>query len=274
MLISLESRPQTSFKRRTRRIVYFITGLLVLLSLIAITILNIAIVNREPPTIVMRVDDIQDFAFREAQLFLLNESIINQVPLSLAVIPGMFGEDKEIVQTVKLAVGFGSEVAVHGWKHEDLAKLPFEEQAVLLFRSRSRIKEVLDFNTTVLVPPMFSFNEDTMAAMYQEGYNIISTSADFSEPGPISNVISIPATVELSDYSNGTWKMKSSDSVKAEISRSIKKCGFVVIVTHPQEFIADGELNLANADLYRVLLNTLKESYSFKTSEQLSESWQ
>jgi len=270
---SSESNSQTSVPRRRRLGTIFIAGLLILLGLTPVAIIKTSIENREPPSLVIRVDDIQDFAFREAQLFLLNESVINHVPLSLAVITGMFGEDREVVQTVKLAVSLGSDVAVHGWKHEDLAKLSFREQVALLFQSRSRINEILDFDTRVLVPPMFSFSEDTMAAMHEEGYNIISTFADLSEPGSISKVISLPATVELSDYSNGTWEMKSSDSVKAEVSRSIQKYGFAVIVTHPQEFLTDGELNQVNVELYRALLRTLKEDYSFKTLEALGEDW-
>ena len=75
----------------------------------------------------------------------------------------------------------------------------------------------------------------------------------------------------MSDYSTGTWEMKSSDSVKAEVSRSIQKYGFAVIVTHPQEFLTDGELNQVNVELYRALLRTLKEDYSFKTLEALGE---
>jgi len=268
-----KSNSQISLARRRRRGTIFIAGLLILLGLTPVAIIKTSIENREPPSLVIRVDDIQDFAFREAQLFLLNESMINHVPLSLAVITGMFGEDSEVVQAVELAVSLGSDVAVHGWKHEDLAKLSFREQVELLSQSRSRIEEILDFDTRVLVPPMFSFNEDTVAAMHEEGYNIISTFADLSEPGSISKVISLPATVELSDYSNGTWKMKSFDSVKAEISRSIQKYGFGVIVTHPQEFTAGGELNQANTELYRTLLMTLKENYSFKTLERLGEDW-
>jgi hypothetical protein len=120
---------------------------------------------------------------------------------------------------------------------------------------------------------MFSFDEDTLAAMNEEGYNIISTVADYVEPGLMSNVISLPATIELSDFSNGIWNMKSLDSIKAEISRSVQKYGFAVIVTHPQEFINDGELNQVNTELYRALLNTLKEDYSFETLETLGENW-
>lgn len=270
---SPESSSQTSVARRKRRVVIFIAGLLILLVLIPVAILKTSIENREPPALVMRVDDIQDFAFREAQFFLLNESMINDVPLSLAIIAGMFGEDREIVQTVKLAVSLGSEVAVHGWEHEDLAKFSFGEQVALLSQSRSRIKEMLDFDVKVLVPPMFSFNEDTIAAMHGEGYNIISTITDYAEPGLMLKVINIPATIELSDFSNDTWSMKSFDSVKAEISKSIQKYGFAVIVTHPQEFVTDGRLNQDCIELYRTLLITLKENYSFKTLERLGEDW-
>lgn len=268
-----ESNSQTSDARRGKRTAIFLVGLTILLSFIPVAMLKAPVENHEPPPLVIRVDDIQDFAFREAQLFLLNESIINQVPLSLAVIVGMFGEDGGIVQTVKLAVSSGSEVALHGWKHEDLTKLSFGEQVALLSRSRSQIEEILDYDVEVLVPPMFSFDENTLAAMHIEGYDIISTVADYVEPGLMSNVISLPATIELSDFSDGIWNMKSLDSIKAEISRSVQKYGFAVILTHPQEFLNDGELNQVNMELYRALLNTLKEVYSFETLERLGENW-
>ena len=269
---SPESSSQTSLSRRKKWVAVSIAGLLIM-SLTSVAIVKSAVENREPPIVVVRVDDIQDFAFQEAQFFLFNESAANRVPLSLAVITGMFGEDKEIVQTVKFALSFGSEVAVHGWEHEDLAKLSLSEQVALLSQSKSRIKEILGSDVRVLVPPMFSFNEDTIAAMQAAGYDLISTITDYTEPGSMSEVINIPATVELSDYSNGTWKMKSFDSVKAEISRSIQKYGFGVIVTHPQEFTTDGKLNQVNMELYRALLRTLKENYSFKTLQTLGENW-
>lgn len=269
MKASPESNSQTAFPTRRRLIVISVLGLSILLIIIAI--LKTPITSREPPTLVIRVDDIQDFAFREAQLFLLNESIVNQVPVSLAVIAGMFGEDTEIAQAVKLAVSSGSEVAVHGWNHEDLAELSFGQQAMLLSRSRCQIKEMLDYDVEVLVPPKFSFDENTLRAMNEEGYSIISTLADYAEPGLMSNVISLPATIELSDFSNGIWSMKSLDSIKTEISRSIRRYGYVVIVTHPQEFVTDGILDPDRMELYRTLLVTLKKDYSFETLESLSQ---
>ena len=65
--------------------------------------------------------------------------------------------------------------------------------------------------------------------------------------------------------------MKSVDSVKAEIAGSIQKYGFAVLVTHPQEFLENGELSQVNTESYQALLFTLKENYSFKTLERLGE---
>lgn len=227
--------------------------------------------NSELPVVIIRVDDIQDFAFREAQLFLISESIINQVPLSLAVIAGMFGRDNDIVTSVKQAVSQGTEVTVHGWEHEDFTRFSLEEQSAILSVSRSRIKNVLGYHADVLVPPMFSFNEDTLTAMHDEDYTSISTFVDVQSPGLVGDALSIPATVELSDFSEGTWKMKSPDATLIEISESVRRYGYAAIVTHPQEFISEGKLDPANAESFRFLLKVLKENYSLKTFKELGE---
>ena len=249
----------------------FAAGFLIVLALVPAILIMASKENAEPPVIVIRVDDIQDYAFREAQLFILDESINNQVPLSLAVIAGAFGEDTEIVQKTKLAVSLGSDVSVHGWKHEDLAELSMEEQSALLFQSKRRIREVLDFDTGVLVPPMYSINEDTIAAMHREGYNVFSTHTDVSGKDTDSKIMSLPGTVELSRYSNQSWEMKSPDSVREEVMESISRHGFAVIVTHPQEFISNGRLDPANMETYRDLLKMLKETCTFSTLQELSE---
>jgi len=197
--------------------------------------------------------------------------MINKVPLSLAVIAGAFGEDGDIVPTVKLAINSGSEVTVHGWEHEDITQLPLSGQEELLSKARSQIKKILGYDATVFVPPMYNFNDDTITAMQQESYRIISSFKDVSQPGLISQVTSVPATVELSDFFNNIWTMKSLDMVEAEISASIQKYGFAVIVTHPQEFITDGKLNQADTEMFRTLLISLKKGYSFVTLKKLGE---
>ena len=265
---------KASAKKPKRRTAILLAGLAIVLGFIPVAVLRAPAQNKEPPAVILRIDDIQDYAFEPAQIFLLDESMIHDIPISLAVIPGVFGADWEIVDKVKLALSRNSEVTAHGWMHEDLATFSREEQAALLSQAAARLKELLGCDPETLVPPMFSFNEDTLQAMQATGYDIISSSISVSYPGVVSGVKSIPATVNLSDYSeNATkWQMKTLASVEAEIAGSVAKYGFAVIVTHPQEFLDGEELNEMNVKTYRTLLNDLKERYSFKTFKELGAS--
>ncbi len=256
-------------KRRKRAVI----GLLVLAVVSCAVLMAVLVPLKEQntlPPVVLRVDDIQDYAFREGQRFLLEESAGNGVPLSLAVIACRFGEDNEIVSAVRSAVASGSEVTAHGWIHEDLTAVSLQEQVSLLSRAKTGLRELFGCDSAVLVPPMFKFNEDTLSAMRETGFNVISSSTQLAEPGFFSGVLSIPGTVNLSDYSqNSTWNMKTIDAVKEEVSASVSKYGFAVIVTHPQEFLDGVELDPACAELYRSLLKALKTDYSFTTLEAL-----
>ena len=226
--------------------------------------------NPQNRFIVIRVDDVQDFAFRDAQLFLLNHSIENSIPLSLAVIAGMFGEDAEILETTRLAVASGCEVGAHGWKHENLANLSLREQLAILFQAKNRIKELLGIDTQLLIPPMFSFDNNTISAMDEEAYAIMSTCTDYHKPRYVSGIRNIPATVELSTLSGNVWQMKSVDAVSAEVERSFESYGYAVIVTHPQEFMSNGQINQTAKESYVNLLAKLGETYEFTTFENLN----
>jgi len=222
--------------------------------------------------IVLRVDDIQDYAFRDAQLFLLNYSVEADLKMSLGVISGMFGEDQQVLEATRSAVMSGSEVGIHGWNHEDLAVLSMSEQRDILFQAKSRIRQLLGVDATLLIPPMFSFNEDTISAMHEESCNVISTCTDYDEPSLDAEVKNIPATVELSVLSGNTWHMKSVDEVMAGVERSLELYGYAAIVTHPQEFFTDGKLNQKAVDSLIILLEKLGETFHFTTFENITRS--
>ena len=226
--------------------------------------------NRKPAIVAVRIDDVQDFYCRDAQLILLGYSLNNSIPATLSIIPKLFGQDKELVDTVKAAVRSGFEVAIHGWEHEDLAQLSLEEQTTRLQQGKARLNEVLGLNASVLVPPMFSYNNDTLVAMHINGLEIVSGLSELQQQGQVlEGIISIPATIELSDFANGTWKMKSAGNVMNEVIASINLHGYAVIVTHPQEFTKDGELSRESISNYNTLIQGMKDRYSFTTLEGL-----
>jgi len=223
------------------------------------------------PIVVLRIDDIQDFAFRDAQLYILNHSIENDIPLSLSVIPGLFGADEEIVKAVSRAVKKGSEVTVHGFKHEDLTKFSLEEQKHLLQRAKERLMKILGFNASILTPPMLSYNNDTLTAMQLTGFRIISSFVDQGKPRWITEGIEIiPATVSMSNYSNGTWNLKSLEEISKEVTTSIEIYGHAIILTHPQEFMKDGVMNQDALALYDMLTIRLLKHYSLTVIKKLS----
>jgi peptidoglycan/xylan/chitin deacetylase (PgdA/CDA1 family) len=226
--------------------------------------------NAKSPIVVIRIDDIQDYAFRDAQLYLLNYNIANNVPACIAIIPKEFGSDKVLVDTVESALHFGSEAAVHGWEHEDLAQFSLEEQETRLQMGKLYLKAILGVDAAVLAPPTLSYDEDTTVAMRFEGYKIITGLSELQSEGLISNgILSIPATVELSDYANATWKIKSFEKLKREVSSSILTHGYAAILTHPQEFISNNTLNQTTIEVYESILQYLKTRYSFSTFEKL-----
>jgi peptidoglycan/xylan/chitin deacetylase (PgdA/CDA1 family) len=225
---------------------------------------------RREPLVVIRVDDVQDYAFRQGQLFLLWHSIANEIPLSLAVIVGDFGADKELFDAMTCLIHMGSEVTIHGWKHEDLAELTLIQQQEILLNGKMRLKEVLGVDATILVPPMFSYNDDTVTAMQTTGLKVISGLAELHGKGYVAQeVVSIPATVELSILENETWHIKTVDEVLEELDASIAAHGFAVIVTHPAEFIKDGALNEEATATYDELVRIIREWYSFTVLDGL-----
>jgi peptidoglycan/xylan/chitin deacetylase (PgdA/CDA1 family) len=196
----------------------------------------------------------------------------NNVPLSLAIIAKVFGSDRELVDTVKTALRSGFEATVHGWEHENLTVLTLTEQEQRLRLARQALKEMLNVDANVLVPPMFCYNNDTLRAMHLAGYEVISGLAELQQKGPLSDgILSIPATVELSDFANGTWKMKSVQTVINELNSSIQLQGYAIILSHPQEFMKDGKLNQDAVTIYSDLLRNIGSTYSFAVLETLKQ---
>ena len=228
--------------------------------------------NWKPAIVAVRIDDIQDFYCHDAQLTLLNCCLGNGIPAILSIIPKLFGQDKELVDTVKSAMPLDFEIAVHGWEHEDLAHLSLEDQKTRMQQGKARLNEVLGLEASILVPPMFSYNNDTLAAMHANDLEIVSGLSDLQQQGQVSEgILSIPATIELSDFANDTWKMKSVECLMKEVNASNHLHGYTVVVTHPQEFIIDGELSQEALSTYSTLIQSMKARYSFTTLDGLRD---
>lgn len=227
----------------------------------------------ERPYVVLRVDDIQDYTFRKGQLAIIEYSLAWDIPLTLGIIPNRFGEDADLVDAVSAAIEEGCEIAAHGWRHVDFTEYNLTEQARMLQLSRDKLREVLNVNVTIMLPPYYQFNSDTLLAMKQTGYNVISTSTEIGEVGPLSEgIVNIPATVELSVLINDTWHLKDLETIVLEIMQSVKRYGFAIIIVHPQELLDGDQLDQSKFDIFKKLISLLDETYTFKTINELYSS--
>jgi len=149
--------------------------------------------------------------------------------------------------------------------------LPSENQTELLLKSKNRIKEILGIDSNIFIPPMYHFNEGTLASMNTTGLEIISTFTDNLEPYRGPGIMSLPGTIQFSNYEEKTWKIKSIELLKEEISESVNKYGFAIIVTHPQEFLTDEKLDLSKTEIYEELLREITDHYSSTTLRRFGE---
>ncbi len=235
--------------------------------------LNSTATTQRRPIVVLRIDDIQDFAFKEGQKFLLEYHAAHRIPVDLAVIPAFIGYDDQLVSLLRASVRAGAEISAHGWQHENLTLLGLNAQVQLMTKSSLTLQRLLNVDVTVLVPPMYYYNNETLDAMKATGYTVISSNIDLQKPGTLSNgILSIPSTVELSTLDNNTWTVKEPDELMKEVNASIQSYGFAVVVLHPQEFLnSDGSLNPEAVLKYENFVASLTQNYTLMNFEEMQK---
>ena len=225
------------------------------------------------PVVVIRIDDVQDYAFRDAQLVLLRYHTENKIPTSIAVIPELTKSDTELLTQISESLRIGSEVSAHGWSHEDLSKLSLLEQEKALREARLALELLFEVNVTVLVPPMFGYNDETLTAMHNTGFEVVSSAIDLQAPTRRADgIVMLPATVEYSDFVDGEWVSKSVEGRMKEVELSVDRYGYSVIVIHPQELMRDNQIDAGAVQDYCSLIELIQAKYSFTTLSGLSES--
>ncbi len=221
--------------------------------------------SRSP--IVIRIDDISNFA-ADAQIEILEFHLANEIPVSLGIIPSFIGSDEGRLSLLDRAVERGFEICAHGWAHENFTEYDFAEQVWRLNQSKILLRELLGVDVGVFIPPHYEFNSDTILALKEIGYSIIS--ADISREGFGEGISSYSASVSYSDFSGGVWVPRSPESLIVEVMDYVNRYGYAVIVTHPQEFLVDGKVDLVLLSGYRDFIRMLDETYHLTMFSRLN----
>lgn len=214
--------------------------------------------------VAFRLDDIQDFFAREAQIDLIKIFLEEGVPLTMAVIGGNLHDDRELIQFLQTAASAGIEAANHGWVHSDHTALTGREQRDSIIRTNGRILALLGVEARTFVPPDNPFNDQTLSIMKEFGLTHLSGSVFLHAdppPYPLKNgdlIFHFPQTAFLShlDPPTGVWQVVTREQSLKMIRGSLERYGFAVVVTHP---IAYYDRTEAGYVYHRALLEPLHE---------------
>ncbi len=128
--------------------------------------------------VVFRMDDLQDYWIRTAQITGMNLFLSKHIPLSLAIIMNGIGNDSLIVNKIRegsKAPNALFELAIHGWNHVNYADLSEKEQVDTLKKANDKMLQLFGNKSNIFVTPYGPFNSDTIKAMKNVGIQILSS---------------------------------------------------------------------------------------------------
>ena len=200
--------------------------------------------------VAFRLDDIQDYYLNQAQMQIIETFEERNASLTVGVIGNYIGDDAALVKFLKEKINsknFSLDVANHGWNHEDFSILSMQQQSELLSKSNQQIQDALGVQPAVFITPFNRMNEETPAAMAENG--LLAVSANMTEdhlpfvrnvtgPASVTVVYHFPATAKTGDLNadNTEWIGYSHEDTMQDINDSVEKFGFAVVMMHPQEF--------------------------------------
>jgi peptidoglycan/xylan/chitin deacetylase (PgdA/CDA1 family) len=224
--------------------------------------------------VVFRLDDLHDTEFQAGQIIPMELFLSKNQTLSLALIMNLIGNDSKVINKVQEGVSKGLfELGIHGWNHTDYRNLTQKEQRNSLELANEKMKLLFGKESKIFIPPDGEFNNDTIKAMNQLGFRIISSGMwaeeSFDQGKSIFNttakvqendslrqqIFHLPITVSFKDYDNGKWIKNSIENIVNNATNSIDKYGYAIIVIHPQDF-----LKIENGEFVDILVpNEIKD---------------
>ena len=185
-------------------------------------------------TVVLRIDDIQAFAWRETSMNMIADATSKDIPVTLGVIPVGIGEDTEFVNFLK-NYSCKIELGLHGFTHNSKEGDDVPEFATYSKdEALSRIKEGQNLMRSITtepivswVPPLNIQSSGTIVALKDLGFTHLSAEGD----GEFD--------MDASTYIYGSNVLVSPEKVVESCRKTFETSTHCIIMIHPQDF-ADG----------------------------------
>ena len=240
--------------------------------------------------VVFRLDDIQDYWLSDVQVAVMDQFVQKDQFLSAGPIVGLFGADATVVD--KVIAGYNSglfEIFAHGWDHVDYTTLTLATQTSTLQDSQNKLQLLFGSPSSVFIPPFNTFNANTLTALQDTGFNIIS-SAEWADSYPYfiadgasdivdsNGIYHLPESIAFTDWIDGVPVRVPNSQILAAIDSSISTKGYAIVTLHSQEFaqVQGGtQINVVDQtllnDLNSIIDGVIAKNYPIRTFSQVVE---
>jgi len=207
--------------------------------------------------VAFRMDNIQDFYLNDVQNAAISKFGEKNVPLTISIIGKFFGSDPKAVDLIKEKIQGATplRIANRGWEYVDHAAYDKEKQASSIQKTNDKIFQVLHVRPSAFVPPLDSFNKDTIEAVTQNNMPYFSASIARDAPPYTDSLKHVPSTslfANLMDddpFYTGTISQKALAKIRSDISQY----GYAVVSLQSQDFaIKDGKVSKNEVDSTRL----------------------
>ncbi|HWY34346.1 MAG TPA: polysaccharide deacetylase family protein, partial [Nitrosopumilaceae archaeon] len=226
---------------------------LTLMFLISICVIPSYAVTESCHCVAFRLDDIQDYWLNNVQTAIMDTFQQKNASLDMGIIGNHIGQDPKITDYIKskLTGNPAIEIANHGWNHEDFTKFSKEQQSILMKNTNDKISNLFGVAPSVFIPPFNTINPDTMAAFLENNFQYISANTTQDTPSSFIKNVAIyhlPGTAKTGNLNddNTYWYSENYTQTFVEITDSLQKYGYAIVVMHPQEYSVRQALNYSN----------------------------
>lgn len=214
-------------------------------------------VNKEIKTkiAVLRVDDIQAFAWTNISERIINDAESRKIPLVLGVIPKDLKKDGDFYKFLrKRRCHF--EIAQHGWEHnvgDDGVTPEFrgktKKQAFEMIAKGKKIIETFSREKVLtFIPPNNEYSEGTREALKDAKIPFVSSEGkEYFD-------------VDTSVYNYDTDSLITVDKIISDCENEFMESNLCVIMAHPQDFSDGSSLNEEKYKIYTELLDKFQNS--------------
>lgn len=203
----------------------------------------------EKPTIILRLDDIQDNTYGNVQQSIINYIIERNKSVSLAVIPTRLKGEDMTKYLNKIKTNSKIEIVQHGFTHQsyEYQNVTYDEALKSISEGKNLMQKTINVAPITFIPPNNAYNNNTIEVLKNLNFKIISAHAEIKFNGQL---LFLGKNAQSVDYSlldgYGLPITYSYTYVLDKCKTALDSINLCIIMIHPQDFVDSGKKNIDN----------------------------